>query len=338
MSVRFRLWEIVVALLNGRDDARVASLIEHSVGARSSRWAELVSLANAELITAPVWSALRRCGLERMVPADTADYLRSFHAFNVARNRAILAQLSEFVSTLNSAGIEPMLLKGSAYLVAGLFPDVGDRYLSDIDVLVPEGEVGRAETALEGLGYRPASEIDYTAHHHLVPMIHPERPAAIELHRAPVPRYAQRAIPGAELWAHAELATAGNVRSRLASPTDTAMLSFMHSYVVDRDGALLLMPLRLFHDMHLLQQRHSRTIDWRRNYERASSLDSAGTLRRYLHVLHRLSGLELSRDLPRSATDNAFFAVCAATVAWPALAKWARTVDGYVRNRTHRRR
>jgi hypothetical protein len=329
MNARLEAWRFLVALLNGRNDSGAAASLERVAAGRPSAWTDLISLANEHLVTTALWSGLRRCGLEGLLPPAAADYLRSFCAFNTERNRAILAQLYEVVAALNSFGIEPMPLKGSSYLVAGMFPELGDRYLSDIDLLVAEGDVERAEATLLQLGYRPASDIDYGRHHHLVPMVHNDRPVAIEVHRSPVPRHAAPAIPVAELWAQSEPSTVGNVRSRLACPTDAAMLSFVHSQVIDRDGSLLLMPLRLFHDVRLLQHQHGRSIDWRQNFERASKVDAAAAFRRYLYVLREITGVESGCD--SSLADAAYFLLCKSTVAWPAFANLVRRADGWAR-------
>jgi hypothetical protein len=325
MNTRLHVWRFLVAVLNGRDPAKVAALVEQACRAGPSRWTYLISFANEQLVTAPLWSALRRCGRGALVSADAADYLRSFHSFNNERNKAILAQFYEFVGALNSSGIEPMPLKGLAYLVANVFPETGDRYLSDIDLLVPEDAVEVAQRILLDLGYGPSSTIDYSRHHHLVPMIRADRPVAIELHRAPVPRYAERALPTAELWAQSQQCAAGGVRTRLAAPTDAAMLSFLHSRVVDRDGRLLLMPLRLFYDAHVLDQRYGPLIDWRRNLDQASRVGVAGSLRRYLYALREIAGVET--NCGSSLGDVAHFAICKTAIAWPMLANVARRLD-----------
>lgn len=321
MNYRLNAWHLLVGLLNGRNDAMAATHLERLVDVRPSCWTDLISLANEHLVTAPLWSGLRRCGLEEVVPTDAADYLQTFHEFNSARNRAILAQLYEFVAALNSSSIEPMPLKGTGYLVAGVFEHLGDRYLSDIDLLVPEDVVARAEAILLELGYRPASRIDYTRHHHLVPMVRGDSPVAIELHRAPVPKYAERAIPAEELWQQSVATEAGKGRVRLASPTDAAMLSFVHSQVVDRDGVLLLIPLRLFHDIHLVQERCG-IIDWRRNLERAFRVDAERCLRRYLYTLERITGVDTGCDA--SFADEAYFNLCRWAIAWPPFGRLAR--------------
>src|ERR1700741_2634544 len=114
MSRRLRTWQRLVGLLYGQGESPPASALDQEASTRPSFWTDLVSLANEHLVTAPLWSALRRRGLEALVPTDAEEYLPRFPAFNAARNRAILAQLDELVVALNVANVEPMPLKGSA--------------------------------------------------------------------------------------------------------------------------------------------------------------------------------------------------------------------------------
>jgi hypothetical protein len=323
MNQRGRVWELAVALLNGRDDAAVAKRLRHDAVSNPKLWSDLISIANEHLVTAPVWSALQRCGLAATAPMNAAEYLQSFHTFNSDRNRAIQTQLTECVERLNGSGIEPMLLKGAAHLAAGLYGQVGDRYLSDVDLLVRADGIERAFELMLELGYRPASAKDYSKHHHLAPLIREGSPVALELHRAPVPSHAQQASPIPALWENSTVMSAAGARFRLPSPTDAAMLAFLHSAVIDRDLALLLIPLRLFYDAHLLQMRHGASIDWNANFDRAGRIGAAPSLRRYLHVLAKTFGGEPTTASRGSPSDVIHYSLCVAAVRWPAIARLA---------------
>ena len=323
---RWSVWNAVAGLLKAADDPVLATRIE-SLSSDAHFWRELISIANWQLVTASLWSALQRARLDTACPDDAREYLQSFHAYNSARNNAILAQLAECVDAFNRSGIEPMLLKGTAYVATHLHGHVGDRYLSDVDLLVPADAAEEAHRLLVGLGYRPGYERDYSAHHHLVPMIRDGAPVAVELHRAPVPSFAAQALPVADVWASSVPGSASGQRYRIPSPTDAGMLVFLHAIVVDRNFALLLVPLRLMHDASLLQSRHGASIDWHSNFARAARIGRAVDLRRYLHVLTKTFALQpLARSRP-SLLDTLHFSLCAAAVRWPTLVRWAERAD-----------
>ncbi|MBK8386518.1 MAG: hypothetical protein IPL11_13030 [Candidatus Accumulibacter sp.] len=45
--------------------------------------------------------------------------------------------MAQFIQALNCLGIRPLLLKGAAVIVGGLYPTDGERMVTDIDVLIP---------------------------------------------------------------------------------------------------------------------------------------------------------------------------------------------------------
>jgi hypothetical protein len=329
MNERWRTWKLLVGLLGGRNDVAYAAMLRREASADAELWRQLISMANEHLVTALLWSALQRSGLAAEAPTNAADYLRSFHDYNSARNHAIEAQVAECAATFNAAGIEPMLLKGAAHLAAGLYGAAGDRYLSDVDLLVRSEHVDRAQELMRELGYRPATDKNYSRHHHLAPMIRDAAPVAIELHRAPLPRHVPQALSLAVLWDASTASTANGARVRLPSPTDAAMLTFLHSAVADRDLALLLMPLRLFYDVHLLALRHGASIDWPTNFDRARRVGAATSLQRYLHVLSRIFGGGSLGEVRRSAADRVYFSLCAGAVRWPVIGRWAQRVERF---------
>lgn len=338
MNERWRVWKILVDLLAGRDDAACATLLRREASCNVELWPKLISLANEHLVTAPLWSALRRSALDSEAPTNAVEYLHSFHDYNSARNRAITTQLAECSAKLNAAGIEPMLLKGSAHLAASLYGDIGDRYLSDVDLLVRGEQIDRAHALLRELGYRAASDKDYSKHHHIAPMIRDGAPVAIELHRAALPRDVQPALSLTALWDESIPAAAEEARFRLPSPTDAALLTFLHSAVVDRDLALLRMPLRLFYDLHLLEMRHGASIDWQTSLARAGSIGAAPSLRRYLNALQKLFGGESLATVRRSASDVLHFSLCASAVRWPVIGHWAERIESFAERDRIRRR
>ncbi len=75
--------------------------------------------------------------LWRRLPEDFAFYLRFGHAENSRRNEALRRQLSDAAPELNRIDVQPLLLKDAVRLADGLYPDLGWRFMQDLDVLVP---------------------------------------------------------------------------------------------------------------------------------------------------------------------------------------------------------
>ncbi len=60
-------------------------------------------------------------GLAGRLPRDLREFLRRAHSLNLTRNEGIRAQAGENATTLDRAGIVPIVLKGGVHL----FEDAG---------------------------------------------------------------------------------------------------------------------------------------------------------------------------------------------------------------------
>ncbi len=93
---------------------------------------------------------------------------------------------------LSPAGIEFVLLKGTAYATAGLTCSEG-RQIGDLDILVLAHDIRRAENALLGAGWEwvksdSYDDFYYREHmHELPPLIHKARDRMIDVHHTILP-------------------------------------------------------------------------------------------------------------------------------------------------------
>ena len=112
-------------------------------------------------------------------PAEVSDFFEAIHGLNAERNRQLLSEVEALGLLLNLAGIEPVLLKGSAYLVTGVYSDPADRLLHDIDFLVSPSQSVQAFEIIRSSGYDPdvRNPAALVQHHH---------PPLTQAHRVPV--------------------------------------------------------------------------------------------------------------------------------------------------------
>ncbi len=327
MNGRMRAWSLLVDVLFGRREGGSIELRDSDHA--SPFWTDVLSFANANLVTATFWKALARCGLEARVPATVATYLSSFYALNTARNESLLAQVYEAIGALNRRGIRPMPIKGAAYLMSGLYEDAGERFFADIDLLVPVAAAAEACGALREIGYAENDQetFDHAGHHHLTPLVRADAPAAIELHLAAVPPYAEPALPTADLWARAAQTDRDDASYLLPAPLDEVMLSFLHTEIVDRNFALFFLPLRPLYDMRRLIERCGDAVDWRDALSRAAAIGAAARLRSVLFVLQELCGEQSFAELAFCASDRVRLSICKRAVAWPVISRWSLRLE-----------
>jgi hypothetical protein len=117
-------------------------------------WERFVAMAEAHGVAPLVYRTFSRLPIVRHVPDQALSRLHARYLTNGVANVLWQEELERVVAGLNGAGIRPMLLKGAA-LLHTVYPDSALRQLRDLDVLVPSGELPRAEQRLLALGYAP---------------------------------------------------------------------------------------------------------------------------------------------------------------------------------------
>jgi len=93
--------------------------------ASPAEWEKVLRLSSAHLVTPQLRWALREQGLFSTLPADAAEYLEAVYTLNLEKNTQCEDQLAQFIKALNCIGVRPLLLKGAAVLVGGLYPTSG---------------------------------------------------------------------------------------------------------------------------------------------------------------------------------------------------------------------
>jgi hypothetical protein len=124
------------------------------------RWAQ-ADAPEASWVAALTWDgvgaatgwALDALDLRGVAPPDLD--LAAAGAYDEARRQSVqqVADLTRIGVELVSAGIPCIALKGSALLVGNVSPALGIRWMTDIDLLVPEHRVEHAAWVLESLDF-----------------------------------------------------------------------------------------------------------------------------------------------------------------------------------------
>lgn len=327
MSLRQAAWRFLVAMLF-RDD-RPAALLPPSLLQSVAFWEEALSIANANLVTAPLWTAIRRAGIADEILSDARDYLEGFHAINSERNGAMLEQLAQCCALLANADIDTIAFKGSGFLVDRLYETSGDRFLTDLDVIVPRSRALAAWNLLRESGYAPSRDSSnaFQAPHKLEPLVRIGAPAELEVHVAPVPDVLSAQLPVDELWAHAQVRATAIGSVRIPNATDALVNCILHTELIDRYSSRLQLPLRAYFDLYLLWKSRREGID----EARLAAMMSRGRARSRLHrMVASLRALTREACFPSIApgvTARINCRLCRMASEHRAVADIARRVD-----------
>ncbi len=148
-------------------------------------WRRLLRLAGAcWLDVALAWRS-RVHGLTAVLPEPVREYLEGAEELGRLRAEDQMRQAGQVIAILNDAGLHPLVLKGTAAHLTGLYPP-GARLCCDIDLLLPAEEMDVAASVLRRHGYGegpgPAAPEKPEAKH-APRLFHPEGMFGVELHR-----------------------------------------------------------------------------------------------------------------------------------------------------------
>ena len=249
---------------------------------------------------------LRTASNERILPAlhdlstgfDLPSYIRdvlsAIKQLNRTRNREILDQLKSLCGLLNRYGIEPVALKGIANQLAGVYPDLGTRFLADIDLLIPERDFSAAVHALADLGYRctESDPVELKIGHSYPPLVGPGC-VEVDLHRTLGLGVCRSFLSASEVLSDSVLLEWEGVRLRLPSPEHLVTHHIMHSQMHDSYRDRIWPSLRGLYDLALLTEKFGRDIDWSKLESRFTMRDEGPVLAMYLLQARDLLSLEL---------------------------------------------
>jgi hypothetical protein len=144
-------------------------------------WELLVEISSFHFVT----PALAWCLRDRAdMPSEICAYFDAALALNSRRNERIIEGLGRIVDALNAIDIEPVLLKGIAHLVEGVYPEPALRFLGDVDILIPADRSAHAVAALRAKGFdtKKNGVIPPPSHHHLEMLVDSQTGTGVELH------------------------------------------------------------------------------------------------------------------------------------------------------------
>jgi len=171
---------------------------ERAAALDAGSWAAVMAVARAEQLAGTL--AHRLAGLP--VPEPVARWLADAREAAEQARRTALWEAEMVRRALAPLGCRTVLLKGTAYVAAGLSAGQG-RQIGDCDILVPREALPAVEAALIGAGWEWAKPDAYdNAYyrrwmHELPPLIHEGRDRMVDVHHTILPPTA-RITPDAE--------------------------------------------------------------------------------------------------------------------------------------------
>ena len=135
--------------------------IKKQLKSATINWDAVVRVSTAHYVFPALYCNLKRTNLLEYCPQDVVSYMENITSLNRERNQQIIIQAKELNTLLLSNNITPLFLKGTGNLLAGLYKDIAERMVGDIDFIFSKEDYAKAITVLRANGYSEVVMANY---------------------------------------------------------------------------------------------------------------------------------------------------------------------------------
>ena len=224
-------------LTSGGGELNNSSFSEADI--KNTNWDRLFQLADGYLVIPTLYLNLKRKGYLTYLDAEARNFLEAIYELNCEHNHRLKNEALSVIRLLNSRDIKPVLLKGIAGLLTGLYEDDGERIIGDIDLLVDQSELITVVELLLDHGCQCDQAVCEQVFEgrffmHELTIMSKSGAAKIDLHVRPTgPSGARAFISAEESKINAEVIEVGEARAILPSPFFRLMHNFYHAQHLD---------------------------------------------------------------------------------------------------------
>jgi hypothetical protein len=148
-------------------------------------WDAVVKVSTSHYVFPAIYCNFKRADFLKYLPVDLVDYMKHITNLNRDRNTQIIAQARGLNTLLLANNIRPIFLKGTGNLLAGIYDDIAERMVGDIDFIFSKEDYPKAITILREFGYSEVHRLKYynpeTKHYRRLQK--ENNIAAIEIHK-----------------------------------------------------------------------------------------------------------------------------------------------------------
>ena len=124
-------------------------------------WDAVVKVSTGHFVFPAMYCNLKRVDFLRYLPKELVSYMEYITDINRERNKQIITQAKDLNTLLLDNNITPIFLKGTANLLAGIYIDVAERMVGDIDFIFSKKDYPKAIIILREFGYSEVKKKEY---------------------------------------------------------------------------------------------------------------------------------------------------------------------------------
>ena len=160
--------------------------IEKQLKSTPIDWDAVVKVSTAHYVFPALYCNLKRVDFLHYLPEELVSYMEHITDINGERNKEIISQAKDLNNVLLANNIRPIFLKGTGNLLAGLYEDIAERMVGDIDFIFSKEDYPKAIIVLREFGYSEVLKQEYYSpdeFRHYRRLQKENKIAAIEIHK-----------------------------------------------------------------------------------------------------------------------------------------------------------
>jgi hypothetical protein len=183
MNYKETLYFVATCLTISLEDKN-RQAIEKQLKSKFIDWDAVVKLSTSHYVFPALYCNLKRQDFLHYLPQELVSYMAHITNLNRDRNQQIIAQAKELNTLLLANNITPIFLKGTGNLLAGLYNNIAERMVMDIDFIFSEKEYPKAIRVIRENGYSSVGSLGYYSpdFRHYVRLQKENNIAGIEIH------------------------------------------------------------------------------------------------------------------------------------------------------------
>ncbi|TRX57204.1 nucleotidyltransferase family protein [Thalassomonas sp. M1454] len=256
----------------------------------------LLTLANKYWLVGALTHSLKHSKIWNELDNELQAYLLELETFYFERAQSIIDEAIYACTLLNSANIKVVMLKGGANLFSGVAQPISSRFMTDIDLLIPEEQHEAANDVLKAAGYNTDQDkhaVHAKEHHHAPALYREGGACCVELHRWVLKKSVSDVLATEEVWQQAiELELTEGLSVQQLCPNHQAVLSIAHSEISHSGYEDKHFDLRQLINLDRIANFYLVKIDWRVVEQHFIRCNKQAPLYALLYAMLRITGFD----------------------------------------------
>lgn len=160
-------------------------LVEKQLKTGTVNWDNIVKITTAHYVFPALYCNLKRADFLHYLPEDLVEYMKHITDLNRERNQQIIKEAKKINTLLLAHNITPIFLKGTGNLLEGLYQDIAERMVGDVDFIFSKSDYNKAIEILLNNKYSKVHKTtyDFPSFKHYPRLQKENKIAAIEVHK-----------------------------------------------------------------------------------------------------------------------------------------------------------